>query len=36
LESNKKVGTRKLTVIQLGRIVRFRHTDKKTWLKVRS
>jgi hypothetical protein len=30
------MGTGKMTVIQLGRIVRLRHTDKKTWLKVRS
>jgi hypothetical protein len=36
LESNKKVGTGKLKVIQLCRIVKLRNTDKKIWLKVRS
>jgi len=30
------MGTGKLTVIQLGRIVRLRHTYMKTWLKVES
>ena len=35
MESYKNMGTGKLTIIQLGRIVRLRHTDLKTWLKVR-
>jgi len=30
------MDTGKLTVIQLGRIVRLMHTDMKIWLKVRS
>jgi hypothetical protein len=36
LESNKNMDTGKLTVIQLGRIMRLRHTYMKTWLKVES
>ena len=36
VESNKNKDTGKLTVIQLGRIVRLRHTDMETWLRVRS
>jgi hypothetical protein len=30
------MDTGKLTVIQLGRIVRVMHNDRKTWLKMRS
>jgi len=36
LEANKNMDIGKLTVIQLGRIVRLRHTDMKKWLKVKS
>jgi len=36
LESNKSMDTGKVTVIQLGLIVRLMHTDMKIWLKVRS
>jgi hypothetical protein len=36
VESNKNKDAGKLTVIQLGRIVRLRHTVMKIWLKVRS
>ena len=36
MESYKNMDNGKLTVIQLGRVVRLRHTDKKTWLKVKS
>jgi hypothetical protein len=36
LKSKKNMDTGKLTVIQLGRIVRFRRTDKKACLILRS
>ena len=36
MEYNKNMDIGKLTVIQLGRNVRLRHTVKKTSLKVRS
>jgi len=36
VESNKNKDTGKLTVIQLDRIMRLRHTVKKIWPKVRS
>jgi hypothetical protein len=36
LESYKNMATRKLTVIQLDRIVKLRHTDMKTWLQGES
>jgi hypothetical protein len=36
LESNKNMDNEKLTVIQLGRIVRLIYSDMKTQLKVRS
>jgi hypothetical protein len=36
VESKENKDTGKLTVIHLDRIVRLRHTDINTWLKVRS